>query len=61
MRGVVLLVSVTNTNPQHKVHQPKQDISKGQESTTEKTKFNIKLLPKSLTYAKLLILAEDPF
>lgn len=59
MRGVVLLASVTNTNLPHKVHQPKQGIPKGQESTTEKTKFNIKLLPKSLTYAKLL--TEDPF
>lgn len=59
MRGVALFTSVTNTNLPHKVHELKQDISKGQESTTEKTEFNIKLLPKSLTYAKLL--TKDPF
>lgn len=57
MRGVVLLTSATNANLQHEVHQPKQD----KEGTTEKTEFNIKLFPKSLTYAKLFILAKDPF
>lgn len=34
--------------------------SQDKEGTTEKKEFNIKLLPKSLTYAKLFILAKDP-
>jgi len=57
MKGVVLLASATNVNLQHEVHQPKQD----KEGTTQKTKFNIKLLPKSLTYTKLFMLGKDPF
>lgn len=56
MRRLVLLASATNASLQQKVHQPKQD----KEVTTEKTEFNIKLLPKSLVYAKLFILAKDP-
>lgn len=56
MRGVVSLASATNANLQHKVYQPKQD----KKGITEKTEFNIKLLPKSLTYTKLFTLAKDP-
>lgn len=56
MRGVVLLTSAANANLQHD-HQPKLD----KESTTEKTEFDIKLLPKPLIYTKLFILAKDPF
>lgn len=51
------LTSAANANLQHEHHQPKLD----KEGTTEKTELDIKLLPESLIYTKLFILAKDPF